>query len=83
MAKTKTICTYDTWTVKQTDQTLILHNLETNTNETIKEVYRFRPGEYENVNIPDLEQKVNEIGISFDYCGELDDFSGYVFWKII
>lgn len=79
------ICSYDDWEIVKTENGLMLRELDDpeTIDVTVTEVYRFQKGEYENKNIPDLTKIVHDNGFKFDYCGELDDFSAYVFWKIV
>lgn len=82
--ESKTICEYDDWKIIQTENGLILQSADpSEPDQKVEEVYRFRPTEYEDKNIPELEQIVRDRNIEFDNCGELDDFSAYVFWKIM
>ena len=80
----KVICSYeDSFRVNQTKTGLVYQ--ETGDLDVpdvpLTEVYRFYPGEYENKDISELEEIVHKKNIEFDVCGELDDCSGYVFWK--
>lgn len=74
------ICEYDDWEVIETENGLVLKIACDESEESVKEVYRFGQGEYEDKDIAELEKIVYEKGIDFDYCGELDDCSAYVFW---
>lgn len=86
MSETSTvICEYENdWRIIKTETGLIIQEFkESNTPDNLVpviEVYRFEPSEYEDKDVAELEQIVNEKGITFDVCGELDDCSGYVFW---
>lgn len=74
------ICEYEDWEVIKTEDGLILKVACDESEEPVKEVYRFEQDEYEGKDIADLEKIVHEKGIDFDFCGELDDLSAYVFW---
>lgn len=77
------ICRYDDWSVFKTENGLVLEN-EDGSTKAVTEVFRVsadsRP-DYGDLSFEKFDALAREAGIEYDYCGELDDFSAYVFWK--
>lgn len=53
-------------------------NCETKTKESVKEVKRINFPDYDDLDTPTLIGACND----YDYCGELDDFTAYCYWKV-
>lgn len=63
-------------------QKLYEHDNETGVLTEVEEVFIFE-GDYEDIPVESMESMVQASGIDYDFCGELDDRSAYVFYKEI
>ncbi len=79
----KGICEYNDWSICKTE-----NGLEVHTEDSLKkvaEVFRISAdscADYDKLDSMDFEKIAIEAGIQFDFAGELDDCSAFVFWKI-
>ena len=63
-------------------QKLYEYDNETGVLTEIEEVFIFE-GDYEDIPVESMESMVQASGTDYDFCGELDDRSAYVFYKEI
>lgn len=77
------ICEYDNdWYIEEKNGKLMWHECQSDTEEEVEEVFRLNTGEYEDKDISELEEIGSEHAV-FDICGELDNLSAFVFWRIV
>ena len=74
------ICEYDEWFVDETGDKIIIHDNESNEDFIAEEVFRVDYNDYDDDEIP--EYPCDLCYEDYDYSGELEDGSAYVFWKV-
>lgn len=73
------ICDYNEWFIADDNGKLTIHDREVDEVYLAEEVFRVDYSDYDEDEIPEDPCELCEE--DYDYSGELDDGSAYVFWK--